>query len=117
MDGDGRNDIILGNVGENCYLRPDGTHPVKLYSSNFGMSGNPDKILTYTDQGRDMPVFLKHNLEEQFPYLKKQNLRHEVFAKKSIGELFGEEQMKNAVVKEFQLLQFDHCLEPGQRTI
>jgi enediyne biosynthesis protein E4 len=100
LDGDGRNDILLGNLGENGYLRPNETNPVKLYSSNFGMTGNPDKILAITEQGKDVPVFLKHNMEDQFPYLKKQNLKHDIYATKSIRDLFGEDPVKNAVVKK-----------------
>ncbi len=104
LDGDGRNDLLFGNTGENGYLRPSKTHPVKLYTSNFGMTGTPDKILSITEQGKDVPVFLKHNMEEQFPYLKKQNLRHVNYANKSIGELFDDEQVKRAVIKKF-----DYC--------
>ncbi|MEO7294189.1 MAG: VCBS repeat-containing protein, partial [Ginsengibacter sp.] len=31
INGDGKQDLILGNVGENFYLHPDATHPVKLW--------------------------------------------------------------------------------------
>jgi hypothetical protein len=51
--------------------------------------------------GKDMPVFLKHDMEEQIPSLKKQNLKHGEFAKKSIQDLFSTDILKHTLVKEF----------------
>ncbi len=101
LDGDGDQDLVLGNIGENFYLRPDATHPVKIWVSDFDQNNIMDKILTRTVDGKDVPVFLKRDLEEQVPILKKQNLRHETFAKKSVQELFTAEQLKKTTVKEF----------------
>jgi len=88
LDGDGREDLILGNIGENFYLHPDSTHPVKLWVNDFDNNGIVDKILTRTIDGKDMPIFLKHDMESQLPSLKKQNLRHADFARRSIKDLF-----------------------------
>ena len=35
VNGDGRPDLILGNIGENFYLSPDSLHPVKLWVNDF----------------------------------------------------------------------------------
>ncbi|HEX5025891.1 MAG TPA: VCBS repeat-containing protein [Agriterribacter sp.] len=101
INGDGRKDLILGNIGENFYLRPDSTHPVKLWMNDFDRNGDVDKILSYTVNGKDMPVFLKHDLEEQIPVIKKSNLRHEDYALKSIQELFPKEWIDGCTVKKF----------------
>jgi hypothetical protein len=101
MDGDGDQDLVLGNIGENFYLRPDAEHPVKIWVADFDQNNIMDKILTRTIDGKDMPVFLKRDLEEQVPLLKKKNLRHEIFATKSVQELFTPEQLKKAAVKQF----------------
>lgn len=101
VNGDGKVDVILGNIGENFYLRPDSANPVKLWINDFNQNGSLDKILTYTINGRDMPVFLKHDLQDQIPAIKKQNLKHEDYARKSIQELFSAEVIKNCKVKEF----------------
>ncbi len=101
LDADGDMDLVLGNIGENFYLRPDAQNPVKIWVSDFDQNNIMDKILTRTVNGKDLPVFLKRDLEEQVPVLKKQNLRHEVFATKSMQELFTAEQVKKAVMKEF----------------
>ncbi len=101
VNGDGKQDLLLGNIGENFYLRPDSAHPVKLFMNDFNGNGNWDKILTYTVDGKDMPVFMKRELQDQIPVIKKQNLRHDAYATKSIQELFPDELMKKSIVKQF----------------
>ncbi len=99
INGDGRVDLILGNMGENFYLHPDSANPVKLWINDFDQNGGIDKILTYTIDGRDVPVFLKHELEEQIPSIKKENLKNEAYSKKSIQELFSKEVISKCIVK------------------
>jgi hypothetical protein len=48
-----------------------------------------------------MPVFLKHDLEMQIPSLKKQNLKHSDFAKKSIQDLFPAALLDSSLVRSF----------------
>ena len=48
-----------------------------------------------------MPVFLKREITDQFPGLKKQNLKHSDYAKKTIQELFGKEVIEKSEVKKF----------------
>ncbi|WP_162945072.1 FG-GAP repeat domain-containing protein, partial [Flavisolibacter nicotianae] len=89
VNGDGRQDLVVGNIGENFYLRPTREAPVKLWVRDFDGNGLVDQFLTRTVAGKDMPVFLKREITEQFPFLKKDNLKHSDYAKKSIQDLFG----------------------------
>jgi len=101
LDGDGREDLILGNIGENFYLHPEEGKPVKLWMNDFDQNGTMDKILTRTVEGRDMPVFLKREMEEQLPVLKKQNLHHRDYATRSVKELFSAGSIDKSMVKQF----------------
>ncbi len=101
INGDGKLDLILGNIGENCYLNPDKEHPVKLWLNDFDQNGTSDRILTSTINGKDMPVFMKHEMEDQVPSLKKKNLKHRDYAKKPIQELFTPDIIKTCIVKKF----------------
>jgi enediyne biosynthesis protein E4 len=101
VNGDGREDLLLGNIGENFYLRPDEDHPVKLWVSDFDQNGVTDKILTYTVDGKDKPVFLKHDLEDAMPFLKKNNLKHADYATKSVQELIPSDALNKAILKQF----------------
>jgi hypothetical protein len=100
LNGDGKEDLVLGNLGDNFYLHPDEKNPVKVWMNDFDGNGVIDKIISRTTEGKDKPVFMKRDVQDGLPVLKKQNLRHAVYAKKSIQELFTKEQLKNAEVKE-----------------
>jgi enediyne biosynthesis protein E4 len=101
VNGDGKIDLIMGNIGDNFYLHPDSLNPVKLWINDFDQNGTKDNIMTRTVDGKDVPVFLKHEMEEQIPSLKKQNLKHGEFAKKSIQDLFSSDVLNNTQVKKF----------------
>jgi enediyne biosynthesis protein E4 len=101
MNGDGKEDLILGNVGENFYLNPDSTNPVKLWVSDFDMNGLPDKVFSQTIDNKDVPVFLKKDFTEALPSFKKENLRHSAYAHKTIHDLFKPAQLQKANVQIF----------------
>lgn len=101
VNGDGRQDLLMGNMGENFCLHPNEANPVKLWVADFDQNGTNDKVLTSTIEGKDKPVFLKHDLEESMPFLKKQNLRHQVYAGKTVQELMPPETLGKAIVKQF----------------
>jgi hypothetical protein len=101
MDGDGRVDLVLGNLGENFYLKPDETNPVKLWINDFDGNGELDKIFSRTVDSKDVPIFLKREFTDMLPSFKKENLRHHAFAQKTIQTLFKPEQLKSTTVKSF----------------
>jgi len=101
INGDGKTDLVLGNIGENFYLRPDEKNPVKLWINDFDGNGTVEQFLTRTIEGKDMPVFLKREITDQFPGLKKENLKHSDYARKTIQDLFGMEVIKKSAVKQF----------------
>ncbi len=114
LDGDGDEDLVLGNIGENFYLHPDEKKPVKLWMNDFDKNGSVEKIITRTIEGQDMPVFLKRDITEQVVSLKKQNLKYEDFGKKSIQELFDPEIIKTCVVGTFNYTSSCIALNEGE---
>jgi enediyne biosynthesis protein E4 len=97
LDGDGDQDLVLGNMGENFYLTPTAQQPVKMFVKDFDGNGSVEKILTRTVDGKDKPVFLKKELVDQIAPLRKQNLKYADFGNKSVQELFTAAQLKGAV--------------------
>jgi hypothetical protein len=60
-----------------------------------------DKIFSRTIDGKDVHVFLKREFTDALPSLKKENLKHHEFAKKTIQTLFEPVSVKSAAVKTF----------------
>ena len=113
LNNNGKQDLVLGNIGENFTLHPDKDHPVKLWLNDFDQNGNLDKILTQTIDGKDMPVFLKRDLESQLPIIKKNNLKHKDYAIKSIQELFPSDVIDRSQVKVFNYAASCICINKG----
>ena len=101
INNDGKEDLILGNIGQNFYLNPTQKEPVKLWLNDFDNNGIIDKVFSKTVDGKDVPVFLKKEFTDILPSYKKENLLHHEFAKKSIQTIFKENLIKSATVKQF----------------
>ena len=113
INSDGKEDLILGNIGENFYLQPKATNPVKLWMNDFDKNSDVDKIMTYTINGKDMPVFLKRDVQDQLPSLKKENLKHSDYAEKSIQKLFSQQLIETAIVKKFNYVSSCIAINEG----
>jgi hypothetical protein len=100
VNNDCKADLVLGNIGENFNLHPNENAPLKLFINDFDGNGSIDKIMTKTYEKRDVPVFMKRDLQDQIPSLKKNALHHEEYAKKSVNDLFAAESINNSVKKQ-----------------
>ncbi len=99
VDGDGDQDLILGNRGENFYFTGTIEAPAKLWLWDFDQNGTIEKIITRNIDGKDMTVATKADLTNQVVSLKKQTLKNAEFAHKSIQDLFPAEALDKAVVR------------------
>lgn len=89
VDKDGDMDLILGNIGDNFYLQVNNEMPSSLYVYDFDQNGLPEKVLSRTVNNNEVPVFMRREMADQIPALKKQNLKHQDYAKKTVQDLFG----------------------------
>jgi enediyne biosynthesis protein E4 len=101
LDGDGKEDLVMGNIGENFYLHPDSANPIKLWMNDYDQNGLSDKIFSQTINKKDVPVFLKKEFTEALPSFKKENLRHHAYANKTIQTLFKPDLIKTSTTKTF----------------
>jgi len=113
VDGDGDQDLLLGNRGDNFYFTGTAEQPAKLWLGDFDHNGTLEKITTQNMGGRDMPVAMKKEMTGQVPSLKKIALKHTDYATKSIQDLFPEA-LKKAVVFEGNYFSSAVALNDGQ---
>ena len=100
LDGDGDQDLILGNQGLNLHYKPTAYTPMKLYINDYDNNGTIEQIMTLQENGGDYPIHQKRELTEQLPNLKKQNLKASDYAHRTIHQLFPEEVMAKSIVKK-----------------
>ncbi|MEL7117970.1 MAG: CRTAC1 family protein [Bacteroidota bacterium] len=104
IDNDGDQDLLLGNMGENFYLKASNQTPLFIWINDFDDNGSLEKIITYRRGDKDYPVIVKRDLVDQIPSLKKENLLHSEYANKSISDLFSADKVASAAVKKVNFL-------------
>lgn len=114
LDGDGDQDIVLGNIGENFSLKATANGPLKIWINDFNKNGTIEKVISKTVDSKDLPVLLKREMTTQFPFLKKKSIKHSEYAVLTIQELFPEDVLKSAVEKSVTYLQSGIAVNDGK---
>ena len=99
VDGDKDLDLVLGNIGDNFSLKATPDAPLKQWINDFEKNGTLDKVMTKTLNGKDVPVFLKREMAEQFPFLKTKILKYTDYATKTLQDLFPSDVLNACQVK------------------
>lgn len=114
LDGDGDQDVVLGNIGENFSLKANTNEPLKIWINDFNKNGTIEKVISKTVGSKDLPVLLKREMTTQFPFLKKKSIKHSEFAVLTIQDLFPDELLKSAVEKSVTYLQSGIAVNDGK---
>jgi enediyne biosynthesis protein E4 len=114
LDGDGDQDLVLGNIGGNFSLKASANAPLKIWINDFNKNGTIEKVISKTSDGKDLPVLLKREMTTQFPFLKKKGIKHSEYAVLTVQELFPEEVLKSAVTKSVTWLQSGIAVNDGK---
>ena len=99
INGDGLADIVAGNNGLNTRIKADKDHPARLYVSDFDKNGQTECIpVYYKTDGKAYPYYLRGDMVEQMPSLKKKLLRFDNYAGKTMEEIFSADELKDAAI-------------------
>ncbi|HSI69652.1 MAG TPA: VCBS repeat-containing protein, partial [Gillisia sp.] len=116
LNGNGHNDLILGNRGTNSFYNVSPEGPVKAFINDFDNNGTIEQIFTRPIKGKDVPVHLRRELAGQISSIKKQNLKFSEYARRSIDELFSEEILENSIVKNISTFKSVVAINNGDGT-
>jgi enediyne biosynthesis protein E4 len=98
LDGDGFEDLLIGNWGENSKLHASGKFPLKLYTGDIDKNGISDQLLVIEKNGQYYSFLGKDELEKHFPSLiKKRYYSYFEFAGQTIEQVFGDK-LKNTTL-------------------
>ncbi len=97
MDGDGDEDLILGNYGLNYEHKPSPEKPLHVFYSDFDNNGLGDLVLAYYEGDRLFPVRERNRSVRQVPLLREKFLTYKAFALADVYEIYGKENLKRAL--------------------
>lgn len=116
VDGDGDQDLVLGNIGENTRFHASLTDPTSLLVSDFDKNGSLDQIYSYREKGQNHPMHLLHEVVKRMPMLKKRFLYYKDYAGKTTEAILPEDWIKQAAKLEVFNLRTSVAIQekPGQ---
>src|SRR5258708_14423729 len=96
LNGDGRPDLVLGNLGLNSYLSASKNAPVRLYVGDFAHDRSVQPVITVERNGANYPVAGVDELSLAIPDLHRRFPSYAAFGGKAVEDLFSREELNNA---------------------
>jgi len=115
MDGDGDEDIIIGNCGLNTQFHVTEKEPMSLYYKDFDGNGSIDPVLCYYIGGVSYPVNSRDDLTDQLPGLKKKFLEYKPYSVATINDIFAPAQLKDAGLLKAETMQTIYLENQGSK--
>jgi len=97
LDGDGDEDYIVGNLGQNYKYKATTSEPFEIYYADFDDNGKRDLVLGYYNFGELFPVRGRECSSQQMPGIKKMMPTYDEFGKSTIDEVYGKTNLENAL--------------------
>ncbi|HVT05493.1 MAG TPA: VCBS repeat-containing protein [Thermoanaerobaculia bacterium] len=116
LRGTGRQDLVLGNLGLNSYLRASRQEPARLYINDFSHSGGLEQILTFYKHGVSYPLAGRDELVRKIPSLRSKYPSYKDFGASRIEDIFPAADLKSATVREAYTFASSVALNNGNGT-
>lgn len=97
LNGDGRLDLVGGNLGLNARFYADSLRPFDLYVHDFDRNGAYEQIYCLTENAKSYPIALKRELGKLLPgIINKKFVTFHDYMDKTVEEVFGTELLSAA---------------------
>ncbi|QJW92256.1 VCBS repeat-containing protein [Spirosoma taeanense] len=96
VNGDGRNDIIAGNLGSNSQIRVTSKEPAELYYADFDGNGSVDPFFNFYIQGQSYPYVSRDELNDQIYAMRKRFGFYKDYASAKVTDILPTEELAKA---------------------
>ncbi len=93
VNGDGRLDIVAGNVGLNTKYRASAAEPTVLFAGDFDGSGKDQLVEALYEGGKLYPVRGRSKLAYAFPWLPRKFPTYAAYSRATVEDIFGAEHL------------------------
>ena len=113
IDGDGDDDYVVGNHGQNSRFKATAEQPVYAFVNDFDGNGSIEHVFARTI-GRDIyPYTLRHDLVAQLPHLKKKYLKYSQYNDQRVNDIFSEDLLAKSLRLEAREMRSGLLINEG----
>ena len=91
IDGNGKMDILVGNIGLNNKFHPEPNKPLHLYQHDFDDNGSKDIVLSKDKGSEKLPVRGRECSSQQMPFILEKFPTYQAFAEANLSEIYGDQ--------------------------
>jgi hypothetical protein len=114
VTGDGRPDLVLGNLGRNSYVKASAKQPARLLVHDFAHDGSLQQILTFYKHGTSYPLAGRDELLRAVPALRARYPTYASFGAATVEDLFPAEDRRAATVLEAHTFESAVAVNDGR---
>ena len=96
LNGDGIQDLVIGNMGLNTQCKASDAEPAEMYYKDFDNNGSVDPILCFYIQHKSYPYVTRDELLEQMSIMRTRFTDYKSYANTTLKDVFTADEMKNA---------------------
>jgi hypothetical protein len=115
LNGDGKPDLIVGNIGLNTQFKISPQQPMSVCYKDFDSNGSIDPILCYYIDGVNYPAPARDDLLEQIPVLKNKFPDYASYADATLQDIFTPEQLKDAITLKAETAETVYLENDGNK--
>jgi hypothetical protein len=116
LDGDGRQDLVLGNLGLNSYLTASAREPMRMYVGDFGHNGTLEQLITFYKHGVSYPLAGRDELVKLMPALRSKYPSYRAFGASRIEDILPASELAKAKVLEAHTFASAVAMNRGKGT-
>jgi hypothetical protein len=114
LRGNGRKDLVLGNLGLNSYIRASKNEPARLYVDDFAHNGSLQQILTFYKDGVSYPIAGRDELVRLIPALRSRYVSYKDYGASRVEDIFSAAELAHAKVLEARTFASAVALSDGK---
>jgi hypothetical protein len=96
MNGDGKPDLLIGNLGLNTQCRASAKEPAELFYKDFDENGSVDPIFCFYMQGKSYPYVTRDELLDQMSIMRPRFTDYKSYADATLNSIFSNEELRDA---------------------
>ncbi|MBD1393375.1 VCBS repeat-containing protein [Mucilaginibacter glaciei] len=96
VNGDGKPDLIAGNMGSNTQMHITDKEPGEMYFADLDKNGSIDPFFNFYVQGKSYPFVSRDELNEQIYPMRRKFNSYKMYSDATVTDIFGAEELAKA---------------------